>query len=186
MGKPLAVEDGRLRIGLFFGSTDGNTQRVAQLIQAYLVTQTDVQVELFDVADYYLETLLDFDYLLLGVPTWNHGQLQQDWEAVFDEFDQLDLSNKTVALFGLGDQVGYPDTFADALFFIGSKVQERGAQLVGNWPAADYSFRQSWALDGEHFMGLVLDEHHQPHLTQERIMRWLAQVLIEFKQAESP
>lgn len=174
-----------MKIGLFFGSTDGNTLRVAQMIQQNLTAQAAAQVELLDIADYYLDALLDFDYLVLGVPTWNIGQLQKDWETVFEEFDQLDLTGKTVALFGLGDQVGYPDTFADALFFVGGKVQERGARLVGRWPAEGYSFRQSWALDGERFMGLVLDEHHQAHLTQERVERWVAQVVAEFGEMEA-
>jgi flavodoxin I len=174
-----------LRIGLFFGSTDGNTLRVAELIEQRLTAQNEVQVELLDIADYFLDALLDFDYLILGVPTWNIGQLQQDWDAVFEEFEHLDLTGKTVAVFGLGDQIGYPDTFVDALFFIGNKVQERGAQLVGRWPATGYDFRQSWALDGDQFIGLVVDEHHQAHMTKERIARWVAQVLDEFGRMET-
>jgi flavodoxin I len=166
-------------IGLFYGSTDGNTALVAQLLQqafgAYSVT-----VELFDIADYYLEEMLGFDRLILGVPTWDVGQLQADWEAVIDEFALLDLSAKEVALFGLGDQAGYPDTFADAIFFVASRAQEQGARLVGAWPTAGYQFRQSWAVVDDHFLGLVLDEDNQPELTAQRVAAWVTQLLTEF------
>jgi len=167
------------KIGLFYSSTDGNTIRVAVIIQQAFEQMGFGVVELFDVAEFYLETMLEFDRLILGVPTWNTGQLQKDWEAVFEEFDQLDLTGKRVALFGLGDQAGYPLTFADALFFVGDKARERGATLVGSWPTTGYTFRQSWAVEDETFIGLVLDEHNQPELTQERVTEWVGQLGVE-------
>jgi flavodoxin I len=167
------------QIGLFYGSSDGNTARVAAMVQQAIGQMGFGEVELFDVADYFLESMLEFDYLILGAPTWNTGQLQKDWEAVFEEFDELDFTGKQVALFGLGDQVGYPLTFADALFFIGDKVRERGATLVGRWPTNGYTFRQSWAVEDGMFIGLVLDEHNQPELTQARVAEWVAQLCVE-------
>src|SRR5690606_14697336 len=114
---------------LFYGSTNGTTAQVAELMgQAF--TRLGVTCEIFDIAEYYLDEMLTFDCLILGIPTWNVGQLQADWEAVFDEFDELNFSGKQVALFGLGDQVGYPNTFVDALAFLADKVRERGAELV--------------------------------------------------------
>ncbi len=169
-----------LHIGLFYGSTNGNTAQVAQLLQREFAASGAAEVELFDVAEYYLETLLDFDYLILGVPTWNVGQLQRDWETVFAEFEELDLTDKRVALFGLGDQVGYPDTFLDALFFVADKARERGARLVGLWPTSGYHFAQSWAVEDDHFLGLALDEHDQSELTPARVAAWVQQVLREF------
>ena len=136
---------------------------------------------LFDIADYFLETMLDFEYLILGVSTWDTGQLQKDWEAVYAELDELDLAGKQVALFGLGDQVGYPDTFLDALFFVADKVRERGGQLVGAWPVAGYTFAQSWAVEDGRFIGLALDEDNQATLSAMRIAAWVDQLLHEFK-----
>lgn len=170
-----------LTIGLFYGSTSGNTRQVAQLIQEAFAHSGQAQVELLDVANFYLEEMLAFDALILGIPTWNIGQLQKDWEQVYAEFDQLDLTNKQVALFGLGDQQGYPDTFGDALFFLASKVQERGGQLVGRWSIAGYTFRQSWAVEGDHFLGLLLDEENQADLTPARVARWVTQLVAEFR-----
>ena len=166
-------------IGLFYGSTNGTTAAVAQQVAAAFAERS-VTVELFDVADYVLETMLDFDHLILGVSTWNTGQLQADWEEVYPELDELDLTGKQVALFGLGDQVGYPDTFLDALFFLADKARERGATLVGRCPVAGYTFTKSWAVEEGQFLGLAVDEDNQSGLTRERMTVWVAQVLGEF------
>ena len=167
-------------IGLFYGSTDGHTAEIAERIQCEFAATGLATVVLFDVAEFYLDEMLSFDRLIFGIPTWNTGQLQRDWEAVFDEFDTLDFTGKTVALFGLGDQIGYANTFADALFFIAEKCKERGAQLAGPWPTIGYDYTQSWAEVGDQFIGLVLDEENQPQLTELRIRVWVQQLLVEF------
>ena len=137
-------------------------------------------IELYDIAEYYLEDMADFDCLILGIPTWNIGQLQSDWEEAFEELGEIDLTGKLIAIFGLGDQVDYPKTFVDAMFFLGDKVESQGARLVGGWSTDGYSFEQSWAVKEEHFIGLVLDEHNQADLTQKRVEKWVAQLKIEF------
>ncbi len=138
-------------------------------------------VELHDVAAAPLGAMLGYEYILIGAPTWNVGQMQRDRELVFEEFDTLDLSGKQIALFGLGDQVGYPDTFVDALAFFADKVTERGGHLSGRWPAVGYSFSQSWALGEDGcFAGLVLDELNQPQKTDVRLRLWLAQLRHEW------
>ncbi|MCE7989733.1 MAG: flavodoxin [Caldilinea sp. CFX5] len=167
-------------IGLFYGSTNGATAAVAERIAATF-TERGVTVEQFDIADYLLATMLDFDPLILGVSTWNVGQLQADWEAVYPELDELDLTGKQVALFGLGDQVGYPDTFLDALFFVADKARERGATVVGQWPVERYTFNQSWAVEEGRFLGLAVDEDNQADLTQGRVTAWVDQLLNEFQ-----
>jgi flavodoxin I len=167
-------------IGLFYGSNTGNTARAAHLIAQAFAAQAGWTVDVLDIAEYYLESMLDYECLILGVPTWNIGQLQEDWEAILPEFDELDLTGKRVALFGLGDQAGYPDTFGDALFFVAEQVRNRGGQLVGAWPTAGYDFRQSWAVEGDHFLGLMLDEENQSELTARRVAVWVQQLIVEF------
>ncbi len=166
-------------IGLFYGSTGGATAAAAAAIKEEVERRPGLRVELLDVAEYMLEEMLEFDELIVGVPTYNIGQLQQDWERVLDELDALDLAGKQAALFGLGDQTGYPDTFADALVFVADRLRARGAALAGAWPTAGYAFTGSWAVEDGRFIGLVLDDLNQPELTQPRIAAWVAQLAAE-------
>ena len=32
-----------------------------------------------------------YDVLILGIPTWDFGEIQEDWEAVWDQLDTLNL-----------------------------------------------------------------------------------------------
>jgi flavodoxin I len=156
------------------------------LIQSAFAQQHNVVVELLDVADVYLDEMLNFDLIIAGIPTWNVGQLQRDWGEVLDELDELDLTGKRAAVFGLGDAVGYPHTFVDAMIFVAEKLEAQGALLVGAWPTDGYVFTQSWALRDGRFVGLAIDEENQAELTAERVKQWVAQLAREFGLENDP
>ncbi|AMA09018.1 MULTISPECIES: flavodoxin FldA [unclassified Picosynechococcus] len=162
------------KIGLFFGTQTGNTEELAQAIQAAF-GGSDI-VELFDVAEVDIEALRDFDQLIIGCPTWNVGELQSDWEALYDDLDDVDFSGKTIAYFGAGDQVGYADNFQDAMGILEEKITSLGGKTVGQWPTAGYDHSESKAERDGKFIGLAIDEDNQPELTAERIQAWVAQL----------
>ena len=166
-------------IGLFYGSSTCYTEMAAERIAQALAPRP---VQLHNVADTPLVEMALYERLILGIPTWDYGELQEDWETHWGELGSLDLSRCTVALFGLGDQVGYPEWFLDAMGYLHIAVTERGARVVGHWKAAGYEFEASKALNdrGDHFVGLALDEENQSELTDERIARWCAQLVEEF------
>ena len=91
-------------IGLFFGSDDGNTERVAYLIQQSIGVD---KVDIYDIADVTQLEFAHYQHIILGIPTWDFGQIQSDWEEFWQDIEAVDFSNKQVALFGLGDQFGY-------------------------------------------------------------------------------
>ena len=171
------------RIGLFYGSSTSNTEYVAHDLQDAInaLLQEDI-VELHNIGMADAETMNSYDYLILGIPTWNIGELQDDWDIFWGDLEQVDFSGKKVALFGLGDQYGYPETFQDAMGILAEEVLARGGELVGHWSIEGYEFEESLALtvDGKAFKGLALDEDHQGEQTPERIQRWTSQILAEF------
>ncbi|MEZ5530066.1 MAG: flavodoxin FldB [Porticoccaceae bacterium] len=166
-------------IGLFYGSSTCYTEMVAEKIFAEL---GEALVDLYNVADTPVSTMDDYDLLILGIPTWDYGELQEDWENCWHDLDQLDLTGKTIALFGLGDQVGYPEWFLDALGYLWAKVRNLGANTVGCWPVDSYEFEESKALteDEHHFVGLAIDDENQFDLTDQRIKTWCEQIRREF------
>lgn len=168
------------QIGLFYGSNHGNTEYVAYLIKDVLEETEPGIVTVTNIIDADPEDLLEWQYLILGIPTWDIGLLQEDWDVFLPNFDDLDLSGRKVAIFGLGDQYGYPTTYLDAVGVLGKKVVERGAELVGYWPTEGYMVDDSLALDGDHFMGLAIDEDNEGRLTEGRVREWVRQILLEF------
>lgn len=169
----------RALIGLFYGSSTCYTEMAGEKIRDRLGAE---RVDIFNIADTPVIEAQFYDYLIFGIPTWDYGELQEDWEEIWPELDDLDLSGKKVALYGLGDQVGYPEWFLDALGYLHDKLVERGAHLCGYWPREGYEFENSKALtdSGDLFVGLALDEENEFDKTADRIARWCEQILREF------
>ncbi len=166
-------------IGLFFGSDDGNTEHISQRIQLRLGENT---VDIHDVADVTQLEFSDYEYIVLGIPTWDFGQIQSDWEEFWEDISDVDFSGKQVALFGLGDQFGYGDYFLDAMGLLHDVIVAKGAIIRGYWSVEGYEFDASKALtkDGSLFVGLAIDEDQQEDLTSERLNRWCTQIVDEF------
>jgi len=168
-------------IGIFFGTDTGRTRLLAKQIAKKLgdAAAAPVNIGRTTLADF-----LTYDVLILGSPTLGEGELpgqstgltQPSWEEFLPQLAGTDLAGKTIAIYGLGDQKKYPGEFVDAIGLIHDAVVATGATVVGRWPTAGYEFKASQAVDGEHFLGLAIDQINQPLLTEERVDRWLAQI----------
>jgi flavodoxin I len=168
------------KIGLFYGSNEGHTEMVAQQIKTEFDDYEANIVEVFNIVHSTVENVAGWDYLIFGIPTWDNGQLQDDWDIFLPQMDRLDLTDKKVALFGLGDQYLYSVTFLDAVGVLGRKVRERGGELVGYWSDDGYEIADSAALEDGMFMGLAIDQDNEPEKTAERVEAWVLQVVQEF------
>ena len=166
-----------MSIALFYGTTTGNTGDVAEKVQLHLEN-----IELFDVADSPLNIIENYQQIIFAIPTWDYGEVQEDWQEVWDEVATLDFTGKTVAFIGLGDQYGYAEWFLDAMGMLHDKVVAKGASIVGHWPTDSYEFDESKALtaDKKFFIGLAIDDDCQNELSDERIEQWCEQVSLEF------
>lgn len=155
---------------ILYGSSGGNTSDVAEKIkEAY------GEASLIDVADASNDSL-DGDFLILGTSTWGIGDLQDDFEDFIDTLESADLSDKTIALFGLGDQDGYPDTFCDGMGTLYTTVADKCKKVIGFTSTSGYEYDESRGeIDGK-FAGLVIDEDNQSELTDERVEKWVAQI----------
>jgi flavodoxin II len=170
----------RAPIGLFYGSSTCYTEMSAEKIQQCFGQEN---VDLFNIADTAVDEIDHYQQIIFGIPTWDYGELQEDWEAIWDEIDNLKFADKTVAIFGLGDQIGYPDWFLDAMGFLHNKVLLLGASVIGYWPNDGYTFETSQALNEEktQFLGLALDDENQFDKTDERITLWCEQLKLTFQ-----
>ncbi|MGR5118348.1 flavodoxin [Vibrio astriarenae] len=173
------------KVGIFFGTDTGSTRKIAKMIYQKLGDAADkpLNINRVDAA-----TIKGYDLLVLGTPTLGEGELPgldteceaESWAEFLDANESLDLSGKKVALFGLGDQVGYPDEFVDGLGELYDYIADCGADFVGRWPTEGYSFNSSEAVDGDEFVGLVIDKDNQASMSEERVAHWVEQIYAEF------
>lgn len=169
-------------VGLFFGSDTGNTEAVAKMIQKKLGKKL---IEVKDIAKSTKEEMAEFDLLILGIPTWYYGENQCDWDDFLPELEQIDFTDKLVAIFGLGDQEDYAEYFCDAMQPLRDIVEAKGAIVVGHTSTDGYEFEASKALvDDNTFIGLCIDEDRQPELTEQRVDQWIEQLNEEMCLAE--
>jgi flavodoxin I len=166
-----------MNIGLFFASTTGNTKSVAQLINKQLeAVISDAYINILDIASDGVRSMLAFNIIIIGVSTWDLGDLQYDWADEMDDLSTLDLHGKSVAIFGLGDQEGYADTFVDGMGIMAKQIRQCGGQLIGFTSIEGYSFDNSIAVEGNKFLGLAIDEDNQSDQTEQRVVAWCEQL----------
>ena len=169
-----------MRIKLIYGSDTGNTELVTEDISKLLDN-----IEVTTVADLTSEDW-DHDKFILGIPTWYDGELQSDWEDYFEEFKKIDFTNKTVAIFGLGDQLGYEEWFCDGIGILAEVIMENGGKVIGYTEKDDsYDLDETpkSLVDDNTFYGLCLDEDNQWELTQDRLENWINKIKEEFNES---
>lgn len=165
------------KIGIFYGSSTGNTEYIAKLIAKKLGVESS---DIFDVAKADVAKLSNYDILFFGSSTLSLGELQDDWDSFIDQVKKADLKGKKVAVFGLGDGASYSDTFCDAIGIIVKASVGGGATLIGNKVnTADYTFDDSAAIEDGYFCGLPLDEDNESDQTESRVDFWLSQLQSE-------
>ncbi len=167
-------------IGLFYGSDTGVTDDITKDLVA--LWEHD-NLEVMEIGDATKEDLSKYNKLILGLSTWYDGDLQSAWEAFFDEFKTIDFTGKTVAIYGLGDQIGYAEYFVDGIGILAKEIISNGGKMIGCWPTEGYRFTDSVALvpnNEDLFYGLAIDHDNESQLTDSRLTKWLHQVAQEF------
>ncbi|MBM3403798.1 MAG: flavodoxin [Bacteroidetes bacterium] len=166
------------QIGLFYGSTTGNTEQAAEKIRKAL---GEDQVVIFNVDSATTEDVQRFDNLIFGLSTWGVSDMQDDFEDFLEVLENVDFNGKKVALFGLGDSSTYPDTFVDGMGVLYQFLKKmKGITFVGACSTEGYTFDASLAKLGKTFVGLPLDEDYEAHLTAERIQKWVETLKKDF------
>jgi flavodoxin I len=166
------------KIGLFYSFNTKKTSRIAEKIKEAF---TDAEIDMINVETVTADQFLSYDNIICGVPTWFDGELPNYWDEFIPDLEDMDLKGKTIALFGLGDQKGYPENFLDGLGILGEILEAQGAHIVGFTLTQGYTFESSKAVKGDKFMGLAIDFENQGSMTDERISTWINQLRSEFQ-----
>jgi len=165
------------KTGIFYSFRSVKTaQQVKKISRLF-----DDQLESVDIDVATGEDFMRFTNYILAVPTWFDGELPTYWDEFLPAIDEEDLSGRQFALFGGGDQKGYPENFVDGLGLMAEFIEERGGSIVGLTSIEGYDFESSKAQRGNQFLGLALDIENQAALSNERIEQWVQSLKKEFK-----
>lgn len=171
------------KIGLFYGPAGGSVEKVARYISERIGAD---KVDLYKVSEVDVSILNQYSCVIMGLSTlgkhtWQSDYEQKDWDEFIPKVKGMDLSGKRVAIFGLGDHIGYANHFVDAIGDLAEAIIPTGIELVGQCSTHGYDYNESRAeVDGV-FLGLPLDEDFEPEKTEERVNNWLQKLLPQFE-----
>lgn len=186
MDRPRSPTATSASVCVLYGSTYGNTADAAARIAAALASHLGRAPACLDVGAADVGALRTYDTWIVGVSTWNVGELQADWEVRIDEVAALDLRGVRVAAFGTGDAVAYPDTFGDAVGILSDRLVAAGATRFGTCPAEEDELGASRALRGDRRLGLLLDYDNDEGAVAARIEAWCGRLAAALADGVAP
>jgi len=157
-----------------------NTKKTGKVAERIKEAFNDEMVEMINAEEITEETFLSFDQIIMGVPTWFDGELPNYWDEFVPALEDMNLKGKQIALYGLGDQKGYPENFIDGVGVMAEILEAQGATLLGFTSTEGYNFESSQAQRGDQFAGLAIDYENQGSKIKERVAAWVEQLHKEF------
>eukprot|EP00594_Rhizosolenia_setigera_P000883 CAMPEP_0178950596 /NCGR_PEP_ID=MMETSP0789-20121207/6744_1 /TAXON_ID=3005 /ORGANISM="Rhizosolenia setigera, Strain CCMP 1694" /LENGTH=278 /DNA_ID=CAMNT_0020631347 /DNA_START=88 /DNA_END=924 /DNA_ORIENTATION=+ len=172
---------GNKKVGIFFGTSTGNTENAAYTIASELGDIADGPFEIDEFAGSVAKKFDEYDALIVGTPTWNTGADSErsgtGWdEMYYGEMQELKIQGRHVAVFGQGDSVSYGENYADATGELHDVFEDLGCKMYGYISQDGYLHEASKSIRGDKFCGLLLDDVNQDDLTEDRIKSWVTQL----------
>lgn len=140
-----------MRIAILYGSTTGQTRRVAELLRRQFPGS-----DLWDVAVTHPVDLASYEVVLIGTSTWGTGALQDDWAVRIGDFPPSWAEGKLLAFFGLGDRIVFPDTFCAGVALLEARFVSRAGRIVAP--------------------NLLLDDDNDPGRTEALVTAWASRI----------
>jgi len=165
------------KTGIFYSFRSIKTAQQVKKIAKLLGSES----ELVDVDIATAKDFMKFRNYILAVPTWFDGELPSYWDEFLPSIEEEGLKGKQFAIFGGGDQKGYPENFVDGIGLMAKFIESEGGKIVGLTSTKGYTFESSQAQRGDQFLGLALDIENQAALSNERIEKWVESLKKEFK-----
>lgn len=142
-----------MKTALVYSTHSEHTSAIAKLIKEHLKSKvTEINLE-----DAPFDELLKYDLLILGVSTWFDGELPNYWDEYLPGIDDQDFTGKKIAIFGLGNQIKYPENYQDGMGILAEFFKKRGGEIIGYTDAKEYKFESSEAYENGQFCGLAID-----------------------------
>lgn len=138
------------KVLIVYGSTTGNTEALAEIL-GRLIQEAGHETTLLNAADASAPGLCDgWDMILFGCSAWGDDEiiLQDDFDALFQQFDLINAKGHKGACFATGDSnftyfCGAVDVIEAALERLGADVVVEGLKIDGQ-AQSDQPEIQEW------------------------------------------
>jgi len=147
-----------------------HTQKSKKVAEKVIEAFGKDDIEVVNAEELTKDIIEKYDNFIVSAPTWFDGELPNYWDEFIPDLEEMDLSKKTFAIFGLGDQKGYPENFCDAIGLMAEILEDCGAKLIGETSIEGYTYESSKAQRGNVFVGLPIDQENQARLTKQRVV----------------
>eukprot|EP00934_Nitzschia_sp_Nitz4_P001569 Nitzschia sp. Nitz4//scaffold3_size479765//91933//93357//NITZ4_000035-RA/size479765-processed-gene-0.90-mRNA-1//-1//CDS//3329550563//1569//frame0 len=179
-----AAPAGESKVGIFFGTSTGSTESVADMIKEQCGGKAEGPFDIEALEGSVKENFEKYGSLIVGTPTWNTGADTErsgtGWDEIYySTLPELDLKGKKVAVFGLGDQISYCENYADATGELHDVFEGLGCKMMGYTSTEGYEHEASKSQRGDKFCGLLCDMVNQEDLSEGRVNNWVAQLTDE-------
>ena len=129
-----------MKVLIVYGSTTGNTAGIAEALGERMGA-AGLDVTVLNAADASAEGLCNgYDAVLFGCSAWgtDEVEMQDDFHALFDDFDAIGASGKKAACFASGDSsfehfCGAVDVIESRLVALGAVIMEEGLKVEGDY-----------------------------------------------------
>ncbi len=164
------------KTAIIFGSGGGATENIAN----FIAKKMGGDVAVLELSKLVEHDLTSYSNLIFGASTLRIGDLHNDWINFLPTLTNINLQQKNIAIYGLGNSLSYPDSFVDGMGTIYEAIKNKGCNIIGFVDTEGYSFMDSKAVYNGQFVGLALDEENERDLSEHRLNAWLAQILPVF------
>ncbi len=117
------------KVLIAFASQTGNTEMITDLLEQDLQQlghEVTVKTFDFDVID--VDTLPDYDALLVGTYTWDDGEFPYEVEDFYIDLEGVDLTGLVCGVYGSADS--FYDTYGLAIDLMADRLKNLGATMV--------------------------------------------------------
>lgn len=177
------IQGAMQKTGLLYTPIEGKALQVSHKLRS-LLAEEDIDMLPARMADN--DVIADYTNIIIGISTYSDSKAEIDllnnpWDNFKQQLTHMHIAGKRFALFCIGDQEGYSNSFVNELKEIAEIIHNGGGEIVAGFPNENYHFQESISLINGNFIGLPLDEKNQPELTETRLLRWKDMLVKEFK-----
>lgn len=114
---------------MVYASQTGNTEMLTDMIE-HALQQLGHRVEIksFDFDVIGIDSLTDYDAVLVGTYTWDDGELPYEVEDFYIDLEDADLTDQLFGVYGSADS--FYDTYGLAIELIGDRLRNLGATMI--------------------------------------------------------